>query len=266
MDGKLKNPTTGDTLHVETEAGAVKYGAKKLNNVLSQLGNTNTTEFGKKLLTVEDKSELNRVLEITPPEIKDECGNPWYSSTGASVLPAQYKFGSSALSLNSGKNLQTTHSLVFGDDPFTVSFWVYMSSFVISQNIFRALGTKGSFGFINSSASLKEIWFRIGTTAANSAAGSNPYVASTTLVGKWVHVEFAYNGSGKLYQFVGGKLIATASKTFNREARRIIFGGFAGYIDEFRILDGVCAHTGAFSVPTSPYELTEKTISLLHFE
>lgn len=264
MDGKLKNPTTGDTLHVETEAGAVKYGAKKLNNVLPQLGDTNTTEFGKNLLTVADKSELNRVLEITPREIKDECGNQWYSSTGASVLPARYKFGSSSLRLYSTANLQTTHSLVFGDDPFTVSFWVYMSSFVISQNIFRALGTKGSFGFVNSTNSkVNATYFQYGTTSASTKVGS--LVANYNIVGGWKHVEFCYK-SGNLYCFFNGTLEATASKTFTREARRIIFGACNCYIDEFRILDGVCAHTGAFSVPTSPYELTEKTISLLHFE
>lgn len=250
----------GNQYDFEKDAAAVLYKDGKLKPVLDEL--TKVSEFGKKLLTA-DEAEFKRLLNISSEDFWDECQNRWGTSTGAQTSTAQKKFGAKSLRCTSEKSVNSSDYLVFGDDPFTISFWFYNPAVVNEKYLFRALGTSRSFGLYWGPSNDNVLSLYTGTTSLTSSS----YLANKPNTSKWHHIEIGYN-SGKLYSFLNGKDLYTSplSITVPREPRRIYFGPFNAYIDEFRIRDGTCAHTANFSVPASAYSKTADTIALLHFE
>ena len=186
----------------------------------------------------------------------------------AELSTGQVKFGTQSLLTTSG-NIQSAHPLTFGGDPFTVSCWAQYSK---AGFLFRALGTTKSFGFKLNDLTNKDIEFYTGTTAANTAQTATGGRTSTGVrldTNTWCHFEVAYNGAGNLKAFMNGHAYWNLSQTVAREPRRIILGELGGYIDEFRILDGVCEHTAAFTRPSDKYsfdDYPDNTLVLLHFE
>lgn len=255
----------GNQYDFEKDAAAVLYKDGKLKPVLDELTSLKVSEFGKKLLTA-DEAEFKRLLNISSENFWDECQNRWGTSNGAKTSTAQKKFGAKSLGCTSEKSVFSSDYLVFGGDPFTINFWFYYPAVVYDKYLFRALGTSRSFGLYwgPSGGNVDVIYFYTGTTSLTTASAGTTTKPNTS---KWNHIEIGYN-SGKLYCFLNGNnffSIFPASITVPREPRRIYFGPFNAYIDEFRIRDGTCAHTANFSVPASAYGKTADTIALLHF-
>ena len=250
----------GNQYDFEKDAAAVLYKDGKLKPVLDEL--TKVSEFGKKLLTA-DEAEFKRLLNISSEEFWDECQNRWVTSNGAQTSTAQKKFGAKSLRCTSEKSVNSSDFLVFGGNPFTINFWFYNPAVVYNMFLFKALGTSRSFGLYWGPSGSAVTYLNTGTTSPTTSSGS----AGKPNTSKWHHVEIGYN-SGKLYCFLNGNNFASSpfSITVPREPRRIYFGPFNAYIDNFRIRDGTCAHTANFSVPTSAYSKTADTIALLHFE
>lgn len=239
--------------HFEKDADVIKYGDKKLSTALNELAPVKSTGFGRQLLAA-DEADFRRLLEVGKEYFWDECQNRW---TGTPKLSTAYKkFGESSAYLGSS-GLYT--NLVIGGNPFTISFWMRPSS--NTGTFFRAIGAAQSFGFTLNDKGYGGIYY--GTTSASTVAGGG--MISPPSTGTWHHVEFTYTG-GTLRLFIGGTLKHTFGYTVSRENRRIQFPSFSGYVDEFRIIDGRCLHTAAFTPPTSAYTRVGDTVSLLHFE
>lgn len=251
----------GNQYDFEKDAAAVLYKDGKLKPVLDELTSLKVSEFGKKLLTA-DEAEFKRLLNISSEDFWDECQNRWGTSNGAKTSTAQKKFGAKSLRCTSEKSVYSSDFLVFGGNPFTINFWFYNPAVVYEMYLFRALGTSMSFGLYWGPSGANWIYFYTGTTSPTTNSG----IIAKPNTSKWHHIEIGYN-SGKLYCFLNGNSFSTfpVSITVPREPRRIFFGPFNAYIDEFRIRDGTCAHTANFSVPASAYSKTADTIALLHF-
>lgn len=256
MDAAIKYPPS-TPMNFETDAAAVKYDDGTLETPLNYLNNLGFSTFGKKLLA-SDEAEFKRLLKISSEDIWDEKQNRWNLNTAA-LSTAQKKFGTQSLRVTSSTMSNSVSPLYFGGDPFTISCWVYPVSPDSGQFIFRALGSSSSFGIGYISTNNCHLY--TGTTAASTKVGAQFGMAA----GSWKHLEVCYN-SGTVYVFFGGVAISPISFTVGRAVRRIWFGPFDGYIDEFRILDGTCAHTAAFTPPTTAYSVGSTTLSLLHFE
>ena len=236
-----------------------------MDAALSNAGSSRISPFGRQLLQA-DEAEFKRLLRISTDTFVDEGGNSW-RNYAAALSADQVKFGTQSLLTTSG-TIQSAHPLTFGDDPFTVSCWAYLGTASDTGWIFRAYGTQASFGFYRGKTNnVTDWWIKpYGGTTALAALGST-YKSITR--NKWYHFELTYNGNGSVKFFLNGALMYTWSKTINREARRIIWGYQAGYIDECRILDGICEHTAAFTRPSDKYsfdDYPDNTLVLLHFE
>ena len=255
MNAKFK--FNGEQWDFEKDAAAVTYGDGTLKTALDKL--TNVSDFGKKLLAA-DEAEFKRLLNISTETFWDEGQNRFISNNNAKTSTAQKKFGTKSLRCTSEKSVFSQDYIEFGGNPFTIAFWVRLDSSVAENAwIFRAIGTKRSFGLQKTTAA-DNMYFKYGTTSATTGTSGGGYSAAT-----WIHIEIGYN-SGKIYCFVGGASPDLTSLTVAREARRLYFGPAACYIDDFRLIDGRCLHTAKFSVPTSAYNKTADTKVLLHFE
>ena len=267
MATKAQFKLNGTQYDFEKDAAAVLYNGGKLNTALDKLKGLHISDFGKKLLAA-DESEFKRLLNITTETFWDEGQNRWATSNGAFTSTAQKKFGTKSLRCTSEKSVFSSDYIEFGGDPFTINFWLRTDSSIASGAwIFRAIGTKRSFGLKMKDTTTLQLYY--GTTSASTEVTVTGYYRPLSQA-TWRHVEIDYK-SGTVYFFVGGDnlyggVARSTSLTVAREARRISFGPAACYIDEFRLVDGRCVHTANFTAPSAAYNKTADTKALLHFE
>lgn len=230
----------GQSYRFATSAENVKYGSGTVKDALDDIKSFDTSgmsEFGKKLYAADEK-EFKRLLEISSEGIWDTGQNRWQ---GTAIVTDDN--GEKVLSL-AGTNLQTAAPVEFGGDPFTIKFFLRKGGLPINTtyNVFGAYGQTSSFGV------------RVVTTANTSVINVNVATGTTSLTATplalinnytstdWRTFEFDYNGAGKLtckFNDVASKYSGSnpISLTIAREPRRLIFGAFAGYVDDFELND-----------------------------
>ena len=268
MNGKIKI-TPDKTIYPETDADAVNYDNGTLKAKLDSLNTFTPSTFGKKLMQA-SKEEIYSLLGVAPHLIVDECGNYWGISSenvkpGDSSSYAAFS-GDKFIACAAGSYTLPQGGLKIGTQPFTISFFT---------SILNSTGTAVSLldGYITVSLALttgmntndtRTLYITVddSKTAAASTAVNN----SALLVNK-AHFEFCYDGTNTIYCFLNGALKKTYQFFFPRKAWEMQLGGSIGcFFNEFRVLDGVCEHTSAFTKPTAPYTLTNQTVSLVHFD
>lgn len=250
MDSEIKLGN-GTPINFRKTAKNVTYNGGTLEEPMNEL--SKITPYGEKLLAAENLTELRYLLQADVPMFYDDAeytlwrpvGNPTKTSTNA-------KFGS-ALKVDAYNYLQTLEPVSLGGNPFTIQFWGYFPSTVPSGATFFSMGSAIQLKSFNTSLYLETVI----NGNRNSAGG-------TYYGGSQVFIEFGYQ-NGKVYSSVKGG-VYTYNYTIPRDARTIKLGNASFWIDEFRILDGVCAHTGNFTPPTAKFPVTNQTISLLHFD
>lgn len=244
MVKKNKFKINGEVIHSETSADMVLFSDTNVAAVFN-----NISPFGHKILKCQSSNELNHLLEKPPKNpIFDETGADW--NTTATFVPSdssKSKFGS-ATGCNSYTSFR--RNITLGNNPFTIQFWAYLNS-VDDHTYFSLNGAFFLQGYTNS-------------VALESSSGN--LINLGNCAGKVANFEVGYK-SGKIYGFVNGSLIGYQNLTVSRAVRALIFGGDAPfYIDELRIIDGRCLHTANFTKPSTPYGLTDDTVTLMHFE
>lgn len=259
----------GRQVNFEKSAKVVKYNGGNLKDALDKL--TTVTEYGGKLSQAENLRELRHDLRVEVPEIYEESGYSYWEKVGEPTFTATHaKFGGKCAYVAPDNNIATAEPVTFGGDPFTFQFWMYYTQpfetkVLMNFGDFRVATYQERAGeyqyaglIIANSSNAKLAWF-VQTYAArinNADSYQN----------KVVHFEIGYSG-GTMYLFANGTRQGTLARTITRLPRNIKFGGGqACYIDEFRILDGVCVHTANFTPPTAQYNVTDKTVALLHFD
>jgi len=172
---------------------------------------------------------------------------------GATTSTAQKKFGAaSALFNTTVKEVQIASEISFAGD-FTVEMWVYpldtadriiVSGFTGNCQLFRI--NYGSTGRVYSYLNNAEV--------NQGSAGACP-------INTWTHLALSRQ-SGTARLFANGVLQGSVSAptvqlytvgTFRYGGSTITTDVFDGYIDEFRVTDGVARYTANFSVPTAAF-------------
>ena len=217
-------------------------------------------------------SNLRNVLQLDAAlKYFDETEEvDWLNFGNPSVSTSNAKFNK-ALQCSAGNFIYSKQKLTFGGNPFTVDFWLYVSS-AASNGAELIISTDGDKGAIK----LRKRQ-RYGTDGScylkiNNSSGSQ--IVNDSVFDRYgpydldknIHVEISYNGS-TVFLFIDGVLRFSANCAVERLARTVNLGSseFIGTISSFRLLDGVCQHTANFTPPTAVYDLTDKTVSLLQF-
>ena len=228
MNANLK--INGEKIQMPTTAKLVSYGDSNVEDALNDLSGFEMSAFGRQLYEA-DEREFYRLLKISKETFWDEGQTRFKATGGAILLASQAKVGEKSLSLTADRTLRSAAPVEFGEDPFEISFYAKISP-VVGNSIFRALGTKYSFGIFIYSDSYR---FSAGTTSV-TVSSSSPhwtYGAEST----WTLIKLTYDGSGSLRIYQDSTLKKTVSKTIPREPRRLIFGPCAGFFDEFKLID-----------------------------
>lgn len=240
MNANLK--INGEKIQMPTTAKLVSYGDTNVEDALNDLNGEEIemSTFGRQLYEA-DEREFYRLLKISKETFWDEGQTRFKATGGAILLASQAKVGEKSLSLTADRTLRSAAPIEFGGDPFEISFYAKISP-VVGNSIFRALGTKYSFGLMRSlqygvteQIAVKSVVYASGTTSA-VVSESSPYWtygAENT----WTLIKLTYNGSGSLRIYQGSTLKKTVSKTIPREPRRLFLGACAGYFDEFKLID-----------------------------
>ena len=150
---------------------------------------------------------------------------------------------------SSGNYIQSKEQITFGGADFTISFWATFSGggtlFTTSDNLLQIVSGSSTFNFVYN-----------GTTQNNVISGANSL--------SYVEINYSHS-AGRIYLYKNGAYCIAPSVSLSRAARNVILGNMSATFKEFRILDGICAHTAAFTPPSEDYSLTDNTVSLLHF-
>lgn len=193
----------------------------------------------------------------------------WQAVGNPTVSTANAKFGK-ALQCSGGNYIQSKENILLGGRDFTVSCWLRYINANSYQNVL-------TFGNKFSIASNKYEWangaYDAGLVVHNpgnsyqvvaNISHTNTKSTADNLSGTLFHFEMSYK-NGTCYFFVNGALRTSKSYTIAQSTGKITLGGATCSISDFRLLDGVCLHTAAFTPPTTKSTLTDNTVSLLQF-
>lgn len=195
--------------------------------------------------------------------ITDNMNNVWTANSGAAIDIDQYKFGSSSLLLDGTDDyISTPYSpnFDFSGGIWTVDCWIRANSLDANGTIWSR-NTDGNNYIVATLLTTGEIKFDIVTSGSTTVTMTTSSASITT--GAWFHIEI--NQSGTAYKiFVNGTqrgsttdsdLPVAYAGAF--EIGRLGVGTanyFNGWIDEFRVLKGVRAHSTTFTPPTTKYD------------
>lgn len=205
--------------------------------------------------------------------IADAAGRTWTAYGNAQIDTAQSKFGGSSLLLDGDDYISSAHSddFILGAGDFTVECFIRLSSLPSSANFY--------FIVCKDDIALTRGWSMVvsgplgGKLRFNIWSGSTSYPvgslsALTALI--WVHVAVARQGN-TLRSFVDGVLQESLDVTgisTNDTTHPIILGivpsngvpqpttGFAGHIEEFRLVKGEAKYTSNFTPPAAPFTMS----------
>lgn len=185
----------------------------------------------------------------------DTCGNTWASYGDQPVISnAQVKFGTSALYLNGHSALGLDDGITLGGQDFTVDGWFYSIGDHFYGRFFE-ISTANRQDGRNFNArngdSVNNVYFKSYNTGLSST-------------NQWLHLAVTYSATAEeLYHFVNGVLCQTRSITIDRHAYDYAYisrsnyfdesysDAFEGYVQHFRIHDGVALWTQDFTPPTA---------------
>jgi hypothetical protein len=188
------------------------------------------------------------------------------TNNGAKISTTQSVFGGSSGYFNGGW-IRVGDS--FGGNPafnltystpFTIELWIYMVSDLSTYSTIatRRTGINWQWLIGFSSPPSRRIHFSTSNTGGGTYDISDPTEIN---LNQWYHYAIVNNSSRLVTMYRNG--VSVASTTFgiipNNNAGMFIGaldgGGepFPGYIDEFRIVNGVAVYPGNFVVPTAPF-------------
>lgn len=177
---------------------------------------------------------------------------------GTSVNTTTKKYGTGSYLFNSTSsadgNLLSVTSFSFST-VFTLEFWMYPSSNKTSHNdgVFSYGSGFSIFGIAYGDSNGSNINFRTGGTAVISGG--------TFAVNNWYHIAVVRNSSNILTMYVNGVSQGSYTESRTLSATKLIIGSygdpqfyaFGGYIDDFRVTNGIARYTSNFTPPTATF-------------
>jgi len=154
----------------------------------------------------------------------------------------------------------------YGNDPFTVEFWIYLTN-TSAVNVFfgKGGGTAGwnsttghQYTMFTESSTFYWQWWTSGTSpnTISASLASLGWSANT-----WYHVAVSYDGTTTEVYFNGSR-VNTSTAVYNKPSSSNAFrvganpAGYSvyGYMDDFRITKGVGRYTGStLTIPTAAF-------------
>jgi hypothetical protein len=235
-------------------------------------------------ITGTNVTELGGSVEFYAPFDSDLNDDAQYTLSGtasgsAAVSTSVKKFGAGSLYLPNRSDYVTyddsSNSISFSGD-YTIEAWVYFTDISSSNNYLWSKRTNTSthannawaFKWMGPSDNAWEIY------QAQSSSQHVTFHSDTISTNTWYHIAVVRSGTNLLL-FRDGSLISGTNTTSaggalnNPTSTNIVLGnlmggssnGFAGYIDDFRIIDGTALYTSNFTAPTSALTSTAEVTS-----
>lgn len=175
------------------------------------------------------------------------------------ISTAQSKFGGSSIFFDgsSGLTVPNSASLVFGSGNFTIEFWVYTVSLTGIRQYFNTDTDSYNLSYAMITNGTSWLYYLSSTGSTwNLASGVS---GGAAVVNTWQHVALVRSGnvvtpyingqpgtstttSASLYNFAGALSIGYLGPHF-----------MSGYIDEFRITQGIARYQNSFTPPTEAF-------------
>lgn len=177
----------------------------------------------------------------------------------AQVSTVQAKFGTTSMSFGGTTDrlvFASRPELAFGTGDFTIEGWIRRSDTNI-RGIFQLCGTAGGLsGATNLGLSVGSDAGSVWRIYANNTGYNS---TATWVINTWYHFALVKTaGSVKLY--IDGTSVISQADTTNYTGQFLCVGGFYdtaylmnGYLDEFRITNGVARYTANFTPPTAAF-------------
>ncbi|WP_354684451.1 DUF2341 domain-containing protein [Cupriavidus necator] len=197
-----------------------------------------------------DSSRWTRVLTST-------------GTTPPTLSSAQSKFGGNSVFCSGNGYLYANDATELnpGANDFTIDGWFYPTTVAAGNAMLITKRTNastfGPFVLYRSGATLSIQLSTNGTSVTQSLLSVGTLTANT-----WHHVALVRQGPTVTLYLNGvslGTMSVGAGVALVTNTTQLLFGGdtntnyFTGYLDEWRIINGVAAYTGAFTPPTAAY-------------
>jgi hypothetical protein len=204
--------------------------------------------------------------------ITDDYNHQVTQGSAVQLSYTQSRFGNSSLvgtvANNQWVSLADTPDIRLGGD-FTVEFWMYSNALTYDVSIY----SKGLTGNVNMGwIEINNGAFQVKPDGAASATVVASAAASGLVAGAWQHL--AVTKQGTLWTcWVNGQPVGsfTSSAGLGNLPGAAYIGGnaigspsFNGFLDEFRITNGLARYTTAFTPPTAPFSNTTSAVLLMH--
>jgi hypothetical protein len=165
----------------------------------------------------------------------------------AQISTAQYKFGGASGAFDGVGDYLTVTIPAIGTSDVTIECWFYCTTTSVNvQRLFAGIGL-----YVGIKPSTNYLVFNY--NSADRILSSSPIVFNT-----WNHVAVNREGSTSRF-FLNGVLLGTVADT-NSYTGDLVIGGYAplgeflfGYIDDFRVTQGVARYTSNFTPPTAAF-------------
>jgi hypothetical protein len=240
-----------------------------------------------------DISNASTVLLLHADGIHNSSGivdSSYYQTTISNTLTTisniYNRFGNSSMYFNGSAFINTPSSTLyaFGSNNFTIEFWLYLTATPSGQT---AIVGNSSGTYTTNSWAI--VYYNTGTKIAfltNNQSSVYGQTATSPSLNTWIHYAFVRNGNSLLC-FQNGNMtsynsyFATTNISLDAGAGTAypIYIGtdntagatkLTGYIDEFRITNGIARYTANFASPSTPFQpyisyIIPNTL-LLHFD
>ena len=154
----------------------------------------------------------------------------------------------------------SSNSSILGSGDFTLELWLYVSSIDGSYRCICSQGTAGSSFRMFTQGTTIQVWI-----------GASPFINydNSTKANTWYHIAYSHSSSGYSLYVDGSKVAFDPSEpNFDRGITSINIGGgdngsIYGYIQDFRITNGLARYTANFTSPTEAFESDANTELLI---
>ncbi len=219
-----------------------------------------------------DAANLKVWLPFDESTTLDKCGNTWTTS-GTPTISATNAISGNALQLN-GSSYLRTENIELGGQDFSIDGWLYMNSTTPAQACIVLLEKELGCPLLTiGKGSNYPERLRIGVTPTSDVSTSpadssyRSAITNVEVANKRVHFELDYQFNEQVLKFyINGvrSITLTNVARFERRNFTLTIGYFyrtwgsdesrdyyfKGYLDEFRIFDGLVLHTDDFTPPT----------------
>jgi hypothetical protein len=174
----------------------------------------------------------------------------------AQVSTSVYKYGTGSLSFGTSANYlyippTQTSQKISSSAPWTVENWLYYSSTPGTTIIWGTCGTSNANGWQFFYDGAGTLYFQ------QSGSGSNNTTASwSPTTNTWYYMTVTWDGT-TIRIFINGTIVATNTVLPTQNFQGWNIGGrsdnygIGGYIDDFRVTNGVARYTANFTPPTA---------------